>query len=97
MRRDPENWTPIVWARVYGFPRGSGEEWTGRRDGLFAAKFRANLDPKGGFHPGSCRNLRERRVLEFLRPILNLDKPKGISVTMANTLFGAMSGVRPVN
>jgi hypothetical protein len=30
-------------------------------------------------------------------PILNLEKPKRISLTMANTLFGAMSGVRPVN
>src|SRR6202011_3758672 len=54
-------------------------------------------DPKDGFHPGNCRNLRERRVLEFLLPILNPNKPKRISLTMANTLFGAMSGVRPVN
>ena len=30
-------------------------------------------------------------------PILNPNKPKRISLTMANTLFGAMSGVRPVN
>ena len=30
-------------------------------------------------------------------PILNPDKPKQINMTMANTLFGAMSGVRPVN
>ena len=30
-------------------------------------------------------------------PILNLDKPKRITLTAANTLFGAMSGVRPVN
>jgi hypothetical protein len=30
-------------------------------------------------------------------PILNPEKPKRISLTMANTLFGAMSGVRPVN
>ena len=30
-------------------------------------------------------------------PILNPEKPKRISFTMANTLFGAMSGSRPVN
>ena len=30
-------------------------------------------------------------------PILNPEKPKRISLTMANTLFGAMSGVQPVN
>ena len=96
-RRDPENWTPDTWNRVYGFPRGISEGWAGRRDGLFVGKFRGDADPKDGFHPGNCRNLRERRVLEFLLPILNPDKPKRISLTMANTLFGAMSGVRPVN
>ena len=96
-RGDPDSWTPEVWNRVYGFPRGIAEGWAGRRDGLFAGKFRGDADPKDGFHPGNCRNLRERRVLEFLLPILNPDKPKRISLTMANTLFGAMSGVRPVN
>ena len=30
-------------------------------------------------------------------PILNPDKPKSITLTMANTLFGALSKVRPVN
>jgi hypothetical protein len=39
-RRDPENWTPDTWARVYGFQRGVGEGWAGRKDGLFAGKFR---------------------------------------------------------
>src|SRR6202161_2067797 len=36
-------------------------------------------------------------MLEFLMPILYPEKPKRISLTMANTLFGALSGVRPVN
>ena len=97
MKEAPDLWTPDVWARVYGFPRGQGEGWAGRQDGLFAGKFRTNPDPKDDFHPKNCRNLRERRVLEFLLPIFNPDKPKRISLTMANTLFGAMSGVRPVN
>src|ERR1700738_1401211 len=96
-RRDTESWTPDTWNRVYGFPRGISEGWAGRRDGLFVGKFRGDADPKDGFHPGNCRNMRERRVLEFLLPILNPDKPKHISLTMANTLFGAMSRVRPVN
>jgi hypothetical protein len=38
-RRDPENWTPHTWARVYGFPRGIEEGWAGRKDGLFVGKF----------------------------------------------------------
>jgi hypothetical protein len=61
------------------------------------ARIRTFPDPKEGFHPANCQNLRERRVLEFLMPILNPEMPKRISVTMANTLFGTMSGVRPVN
>ena len=96
-RRDFDNWSPNVWNRVYKFPRGVREGWAGRRDGLFVGKFRADPNPKDGFHPRNCRNLRERRVLEFLMPILNPEKPKRISLTMANTLFGAMSGVQPVN
>ena len=36
-------------------------------------------------------------MLVFLMPILNPEKPKRISLTMANTLFGAIFGVRLVN
>jgi hypothetical protein len=64
---------------------------------LFTGKFRGDADPKEGFYPAHCRSKMERRVLEFLLPILNPDKPKRISLTMVNTLFGAMSGIRPVN
>ena len=96
-RRDPDNWTPDTWVRVYGFQRGVGEGWAGRKYGLFAEKFRGDVDPKEGLYPSNCRNPRERRMLEFLMPILNPEKPKRISLTVANTLSGAMSGVRPVN
>ena len=30
-------------------------------------------------------------------PILNPKKPKRITLTVANTLFGSLSGVRPMN
>ena len=65
MRHDSDNWTPNIWARVYGFPRGRGEGWSGRQNGLFAGKFRTDRDPTDGFHPWNYRHLRERRVLEF--------------------------------
>ena len=55
------------------------------------------LRRKEGFHPGNCRSKRERRVLKFLMPILNPEKPKRINLTLANTMFGALSGSRPVN
>ena len=87
-RRDPDNWTPDTLARVYGFQRGIGEGWAARKDGLFAGKFRGDVDPKEGLHPLNYRNPRERRMLEFLMPIPNSEKPKRISLNMANTLFG---------
>ena len=96
-RRDPKNWTPDTWAKVYGFKRGIKEGWAGRKDGLFAGKFKGDVDPKEGLHPANCIDLRERRMLEFMMPIVNPEKPKRITLTMANTLFGALSGVRPVN
>ena len=64
---------------------------------MFAGKFKGEVDPKEGLHPANCRNPRERRVLGFLMPILNPEKPKRITLTMANTMFGAMSEVRPMN
>ena len=60
MRRDPDNWTLDTWARVYGFLRGRGEGWAGRRDELIAGKFRADPDPKDGFHSRNCQNLKEQ-------------------------------------
>ena len=36
-------------------------------------------------------------MIEFVLPILSPEKPKRLSIMMANTLFGAMSGARPVN
>ena len=96
-RRDPDNWTSDPRARIYGFQRRIGEAWAGRKDGLFTKMFKGEVDLKEGLHLANCRNRRERRVLEFLMSILNPEKPKRITLTMANTLFGALSEVRPVN
>ena len=97
IRQDPDKWTPEVWVEVYGFPPGKGEGWASRRDSFHVGKFRTDPTPKDGFHPGNCGNPRERRVTKFIMPILNLEKPKRLSITMANTIFGAMFGVRSVN
>ena len=97
IRHDPEKWTTKVWAGVYGFPKDKGEGWASRRDSFYVGKFRTDPDPKDGFYPGNCWNLRERRVIEFILPIISPEKPKRLSIIMANTLFRAMSGVRPIN
>ena len=36
-------------------------------------------------------------MIEFLLPILYPENPKRLSITMANIIFGVLSGTRPVN
>ena len=44
-----------------------------------------------------CRNPRVRKVIKFLLLILYAEKPKRCTITMANTIFGALSKARLVN
>ena len=84
-------------ADVYNFAPRKGEGWASQKDTYFLGKFKAENNPKDGFYPVDCRQPRERRVIEFLLPILYPKMPKRLSITMANTIFGALSGARPVN
>jgi hypothetical protein len=95
LRQDPEKWTAEVWAKVYGFSPRKCEGWANWKDNFYVGKFRGDRDQKDGFHPGNCQNNRERRVIEFIMPILSQEKPKQLNITMANTLFGpcAKSGL----
>jgi hypothetical protein len=54
--------------------------------------FRALPSPKDRYAIGDCTNARHRRVLGFLVPILYPEKPNRITVTMGNTIFGALNG-----
>ena len=60
-------------------------------------KFLHDVDPKDGFPVRECRDARERRVLEFLVPIVHLDTPTWVTRTLGNTIFGALSGDRLVD
>ena len=44
-----------------------------------------------------CKEARARTVLEFLVPLLNPEKPTRVTITVGNTIFGALSGERPVD
>ena len=68
--------------------------WT---DHYVEGKFRSEADSKDGFPVRECRDPRERRLLEFLVPIVHLDKPTRVTRTIGNTIFGAISGERPVD
>ena len=66
-------------------------------DKFVEGKFLHEVDPNDGFLVRECKNNRERRVLEFLVPIVHLDKPTRVTRTLGNTIFGALTGDRPVD
>ena len=68
-----------------------------RTDQYVESKFRSEADPKDGFPVRECRDPRECRLLEFLVPIMHPDKPTQITRMIGNTIFGAISGERPVD
>ena len=96
IRDRPEDWTASTWREVYDFPpKGCGmANWT---DLYIDGKFRTEADPKDGFPVRDCRDARERRLLEFLVPIVHPDKPTRVTRTIGNTIFGALSGDRPID
>ena len=60
-------------------------------------KFSTPINPKDGHTVVDCIDLRERRVLEFIIPILYSEKPTQITVTVANMIFGTLTGVRKIS
>ena len=96
IRDRPEEWTAGVWREVYDFqPGGSG--LANRTDLYIEGKFQNNADSKDGFPVRECRNPRERKLLEFLVPIVHPDKPTQMTRTIGNTIFGALSRDRLVD
>ena len=96
IRDRPEEWTVGVWREVYDFQLGGSglAHWNNL---YIQGKFRNDADPKDGFPIRDCRDSRERRLLEFLVPIVHPDKPTWVTRTIGNTIFGALSGDRPVD
>ena len=92
----PEEWTAGVWREVYDFQPGRSG-LAHRTDLYIEGKFRNDADPKDGFPVRDCKDSRERRLFEFLVPIVHPDKPTRVTRTIGNTIFGALSGDRPVD
>ena len=96
MRDRPEEWTAGVWKEGYNFlPRGGG--MANRTDQYVEGKFLHEADPKDGFPVRECRDAWERRLLEFLVPIVHPDKPIRVTRTLGNMVFGALRGERPID
>ena len=56
-----------------------------------------SVNPKDGYAVVDCKDPRVKRVLEFLVPLLYPEKPTRVTITVGNTIFGALSGERPVD
>ena len=96
MRQAPEKWTAKEWRKVYGFERG-GEGMASRTDRFIDGMFSGRVNPKDGYAVVDCKDPRVKRVLEFLVPLLYLEKPTRVTITVGNTIFGALSEERLVD
>ena len=96
VRQAPKKWTAKEWRKVYGFGRG-GEGMASRTDRFIDGMFSGRVNPKDGYAVVDCRDPRVKRVLEFLVPLLYPEKPTRVTITIGNTIFGALSGERPVD
>ena len=68
--------------------------WTDR---FIDGKFSGRVNSKDGYAVVDCKEPRARKVLEFLVPLLYPEKPTRVTITVSNTIFGALSGERPVD
>ena len=59
--------------------------------------FRTPTDPKDGYPIRDCRNAKQHRLLEFIVPIIHPNKPTRVTITIGNTIFGALDGGRSVD
>ena len=68
-----------------------------RTDQFIDGKFSGRVNPKDGYAVADCKEARARRVLEFLVPLLYPEKSTRVTITVGNTIFGALSGERPID
>ena len=96
VRQAREKWTAKKWRKVYGFAK-EGKGMASRTDRFIESKFYGRVNPKDGYAVVDCKESWARRVLEFLVPLLYPEKPTRITITVENTIFGALSRERPVD
>ena len=96
VRQASEKWTMKEWRKVYGFGQG-GEGMASRTDRFIDGMFSSRVNPKDGYAVADCKDPRVKRVLEFLVPLLYPEKPTRVTITVGNTIFGALSGEKLVD
>ena len=68
-----------------------------RTERFIDGRFFGRVNPKDGYAIVECKEPRAIRVLEFLVPLLYLEMPTRVTITVENTIFGALSEERPVD
>ena len=96
IRDRPQQWTSELWREVYNFPEG-GADLANWMDTYVDGKFAHQVDPKDGYPIRDCSTTRHRRLLEFIVPVIHSDKPTWVTITIGNTIFGALDGGRPID
>ena len=96
IQRLPEKRTIDSWADVYDF-RKDGRMVAGRTDRWINGKFRSPINSKDRHSVEDCVDPRERRILEFVVPIIYPEKPKQVTKIVGNTILGSLSGEYLVN
>ena len=81
---------------VYNF-RKEGRKRAGRINKWVEGKFKSSINPKDGHIVSDYVDPRERRVLEFIVPIMYLEKPNMVTKEVGNTIFGALAREYKVN
>ena len=81
---------------MYNFPK-IGNELASKTNKYMEDKFSKLVKTKDGFMMINRENIHKHRVLEFVVPIVYPKKPNRITVTLANTIFGALSREQLVN
>ena len=85
-----------VRAEVYSFWK-EGRKLVGRTNKWIEGKFKSSINAKDGHAISNCVDPRERRVLEFVVPILYPEKSNRVTKVVGNTIFGALVGEYKVN
>ena len=86
---------PVQLTRTDGHVDNPG--WASWTNKYIVGQFSKSVNPKDGYAVSDCDDFRAKQVLEFLIPILYPEKPTWVTVTVGNTIFGALLGDRPVD
>ena len=96
LRARPNLWVANQWRKTYGFS-ADGNGFCARNEDFTQGRFFNPAHSKDGYLVSDCKNLKCRRVLEFLVSILLPDKGARVTIGVANTILACFEGRRFVD